>query len=92
MRKYQKAAVVVAMLGSVSFMGAGIGQASDGDEKVKLENKQTQSCEANESAYGLINIDDVNVSVGLLGFSQQDNSEKKSQECSQAFVLGGGKG
>ncbi|WP_409472038.1 hypothetical protein [Streptomyces sp. HC307] len=93
MRKYQKAAVVVAMLGSVSFLGAGVGHANGGDDKFKLTNDQKQSCEANESAYGLINIDDVNVGVGaLLGFSQQDNSEKKSQECSQALVLGGGKG
>ncbi|MGP4086561.1 hypothetical protein [Streptomyces sp. KR55] len=89
MRKYQKAAVVVAMLGSVSFLGAGIGQASDGDEKVKLENKQTQSCEANESGYGLIKIDDVNISLALLGYSGQDNSEKKSVTCSQNFLLGG---
>ncbi|MGP4086559.1 hypothetical protein [Streptomyces sp. KR55] len=93
MRKYQKAAVVVAMLGSVSFLGAGVGHANGGDDKFKLSNDQQQACSANESYQGLIGIDDVNVGVGaILGFSHQDNSEKKSLECSQAFVLGGGKG
>ncbi|WP_406330121.1 hypothetical protein [Streptomyces sp. NBC_00203] len=90
MRKYQKAAVVVAMLGSsISFLGAGVGHAADGDGKFKLDNDQTQSCAQNDSVTGLVNIDDVNVSVGaLLGFSQQDNSERESLACTQNFALG----
>src|SRR3954453_1251390 len=46
MRKYQRAAVVAAMLGSVSFLGAGVGQAHDGG--FGLDSVQGQSCSANE--------------------------------------------
>jgi hypothetical protein len=88
MRKYQKAAVVAAMLGSVSFLGAGVGHASDGDEKVKIDNQQAQSCEQNDSREGLINIDDINVNLAILGLANQDNSERESVNCSQAFTLG----
>ncbi|MFD6167510.1 hypothetical protein [Streptomyces coeruleorubidus] len=84
MRNFQKAAVVMAMLGSVSFLGAGVGHAADGD-KVKLDNDQKQGCTQNDTQTGLIQLDDVNVSVGLLGWSQQDNSEKESLACSQSF-------
>ncbi|MER5210542.1 hypothetical protein ABT063_08175 [Streptomyces sp. NPDC002838] len=89
MRKFQKAAVVVAALGSVSFLGAGVGHAADGDAKFKLDNKQNQSCESHELQKGLVNLDDVNVGVGaLLGYSEQDNSERKSVTCSQNLSLG----
>ncbi|MFG2132341.1 hypothetical protein ACGFNV_31635 [Streptomyces sp. NPDC048751] len=88
MRKYQKAAVVVTMLGSVSFLGAGLGHASDGGEKVKLDNKQHQTCEQNDSTTGLINIDDINVNLAILGLAQQDNSERESLTCAQNFSLG----
>ncbi|MEU0386315.1 hypothetical protein [Streptomyces chartreusis] len=84
MRNFQKAAVVMAMLGSVSFLGAGVGHASDGD-KIKLDNDQKQGCTQNDAQTGLVQLDDVNVSVGLLGWSQQDNSEKESLACSQSF-------
>ncbi|MFI9819163.1 hypothetical protein ACIHFC_01600 [Streptomyces sp. NPDC052013] len=88
MRKYQKAAVVMAMLGSVSFLGAGVGHAGD-DPKVELNNKQTQSCQQNDSTTGLINIDDVNLSLAILGLSQQDNSEESSVTCATSFTVGG---
>ncbi|MER5210541.1 hypothetical protein ABT063_08170 [Streptomyces sp. NPDC002838] len=88
MRKYQKAAVVVAMLGSVSFLGAGV-SAADGDAKFKLDNKQNQSCDMNDSQQGLVQLDDVNVNVGaILGFATQDASEKESLSCSQGFKIG----
>ncbi|MEW2807112.1 hypothetical protein AB0929_08340 [Streptomyces massasporeus] len=91
MRKYQKAAVVVAMLGSVSFLGAGVGHAAGGDEKFKLDNEQAQSCSQNDSTQGLVNVDDVNVNVAaILGLANQDNSERESLTCSQAFSLRGG--
>ncbi|MEW2398474.1 hypothetical protein [Streptomyces sp. NPDC046862] len=84
MRKYQKAAVVVAMLGSVSFLGAGVGHA-DGGGKFKIDNKQNQSCEQNDFTQGLVNVDDVNVNVGLLlGLGNQDNSEKEILSCVQS--------
>ncbi|NGO11683.1 hypothetical protein G5C60_29830 [Streptomyces sp. HC44] len=89
MRNIQKAAVVVAMLGSVSFLGAGVGHADGGDDKFKLDNRQNQSCVQNDSQEGLIQLDDVNVNVAaLLGFGNQDNSERESLACSQAFSLG----
>ncbi|NJP53353.1 hypothetical protein HCJ93_25630 [Streptomyces sp. SBST2-5] len=88
MRKYQKAAVVVAMLGSVSFLGAGVGHAGD-DPSFKLNNKQAQNCVQNDSVKGLINVDDVNVSAGaLLGWSAQDASESEALSCVQGFKLG----
>ncbi|MEU0171181.1 hypothetical protein [Streptomyces iakyrus] len=91
MRKYQKAALVAAMLGSVSFLGAGVGHAAGGDEKFKLENEQTQACSQNDSTQGLVNVDDVNVNVAaILGLANQDNSERESLTCSQAFSLRGG--
>ncbi|MFI1735879.1 hypothetical protein ACH40E_43180 [Streptomyces acidicola] len=83
MRKYQKAAVVVAMLGSVSFLGAGVATAHDGG-KVKIDNKQNQACSQNEFEQGLINVDDVNVNVGaVIGLANQDNSERESLHCTQ---------
>ncbi|MPY65079.1 hypothetical protein [Streptomyces spongiae] len=88
MRKYQKAAVVVAMLGSVSFLGAGVGHAHDEGGKFKVDNKQNQACEQNDSQQGLINLDDVNVNVALLGLATQDNSEREALSCTQNFSLG----
>src|SRR5919106_6039185 len=63
MRKYQKAAVAVAMLGSVGMLGAGVGHAADGDPKVKLDNKQNQKCSADERNGGLITIGDINLAL-----------------------------
>jgi len=91
MRKYQKAAVVVAMLGSVSFLGVGVGHADDGHGhgKLKLDNKQHQSCEQNDWYQGLVHVDDVNVDVAaILAAGGGDNSEKEFQHCSQAFAFG----
>ncbi|MFJ9590916.1 hypothetical protein [Streptomyces acidicola] len=87
MRKYQKAAVIVAMLSSVSFLGAGVGHAADGDHKVKFDNKQSQVCEQNESKQGLINIDDINVNLAIAGIANQDNSERESLNCTQLNAI-----
>ncbi|MFF3329457.1 hypothetical protein ACFYWX_07805 [Streptomyces sp. NPDC002888] len=87
MRKYQKAAVVAAMLGSVSFLGAGVGHA-DGNPKLDLDNKQNQACEQSEVHQGLINIDDVNLSLAILGLSNQPVDERNSVNCTQNFALG----
>ncbi|GAA1413763.1 hypothetical protein GCM10009601_00220 [Streptomyces thermospinosisporus] len=88
MRKYQKAAVVMAMLGSVSFLGAGVGHAGD-DPAFKLDNKQSQNCSQDDNVKGLINIDDVNVSAGaLLGWSANHAGEHEATSCVQGFKLG----
>ncbi|MFD7770143.1 hypothetical protein [Streptomyces sp. NPDC059787] len=92
MRKFQKAAVVVAMLGSVGFLGAGVSHAGD-QPGVKIDNKQNPTCEANEEKTGLgglVNVSDVlnhnNISVIGVGSSQSQGS---SLECNTAFGLGG---
>jgi len=86
MRKYHKAAVAAAMLGSVSFLGAGIGHAEDGDPQTKAD----QTCSANESYWGggLVNVRNVNVVVNVLGLQMNDLSKHKSVNCTQAVPAG----
>ncbi|WP_328338871.1 hypothetical protein OG873_14405 [Streptomyces violaceus] len=89
MRKYQKAAVAVAMLGSVSFLGAGVGHAAGGDSKAKADNpQQNQKCSADETNWSIINVGDVNLVVNVLGLQFVDQSERKSVKCTQAQPAG----
>ena len=88
MRKFQKAAVVVAMLGSVGFLGAGVSHAN-GDPAVELNNEQATACPQDNSAKGLIVIDDINLAVGILGLGVAENSETNSIECASSFAVGG---
>ncbi|MEU1849960.1 hypothetical protein ABZ499_11960 [Streptomyces sp. NPDC019990] len=89
MRKYQKAAVVVAMLGSVSFLGAGVGHA-DGDPKVKLDNKQSQKCSADGTYItGSEVAGELPVLTNGAGLQVVDESERTSVECAQLFTIGG---
>ncbi|GGZ73292.1 hypothetical protein [Streptomyces bluensis] len=84
MRKYQKAAVAVAMLGSVSLLGAGVGHAAGGDPKPKADTpQQNQKCSADEVNWGVINIGDINLAVNVLGIQVQDQSEHKTVKCTQ---------
>jgi hypothetical protein len=86
MRKYQKAAVVMAMLGSVSFLGAGVSQAYGGD-KLDVDSTQTNSC-ANESQSGVLNISRANVQIlDILANQPVDQGVKVS--CENGFALGG---
>lgn len=64
MRKFQKVAVVAAMLGSVSFLGAGVAQAGD-HPSVKLDNEQKNSCPVTDHTSGVLNhvLSRVNVQV-----------------------------
>ncbi|SDC07185.1 hypothetical protein [Streptomyces prasinopilosus] len=88
MRKYQKAAVVMAMLGSAGFLGAGVGHASDGPE-VELNNEQTTTCVQDNSKQGLINIDDINLAVGILGLGNAENTETNAVSCTSSLAIGG---
>ncbi|MFD5658516.1 hypothetical protein [Streptomyces hirsutus] len=89
MRKYQKAAVVMAMLGSVGFLGAGVSHAGD-DPSFELNNKQATTCAQDNSVQGLINIDDVNAGVGaLLGLGNAENKETNAVSCASSLALGG---
>ncbi|MET9521071.1 hypothetical protein [Streptomyces coeruleorubidus] len=87
MRKYQKAAVVVAMLGSVSFLGAGVGHA-DGDPKVKLDNKQSQECSADEVNITGTEAVDTFAPINGAGLQFIDQSKRTSVECTQLFTIG----
>ncbi|MGW5213318.1 MULTISPECIES: hypothetical protein [unclassified Streptomyces] len=88
MRKYQKAAVVMAMLGSVGFLGAGVSHAG-GEPEVELNNSQTTTCVQDNSVQGLINIDDINLAVGLLGVGNAENTETNAVSCASSFTVGG---
>ncbi|WP_326752819.1 hypothetical protein OIE73_13595 [Streptomyces hirsutus] len=67
MRKYQKAAVVMAMLGSVGFLGAGVSHAGD-EPNFKLDNTQSQTCTGEvNNQQALIGLQDTNVALNLLG-------------------------
>ncbi|MBR8641759.1 hypothetical protein KEF29_26560 [Streptomyces tuirus] len=91
MRKYQKAAVVMAMLGSVSFLGAGVGHAGDGDAKVKFDNKQSTACSADMplNQGGLINVGQTNVGVNVLAGNSGDQGVGGTARCDANFVVGG---
>ncbi|MFI8945215.1 hypothetical protein ACIGO6_01690 [Streptomyces sp. NPDC053750] len=91
MRKIQKAAVVAAMLGSVGFLGAGVGHAGEGPS-VKLDNEQSTSCESNESSTGfggLVNVSDVLNDNAIAVLGQASASHDTAQECNAVFGLGG---
>lgn len=91
MRKYQKAAVAVAMLGSVSFLGASVGHAADGDSKAKAKAdnpQQNQKCSADETNWSLISVGDVNMVVNIMGLQFVDKSEHKSVKCTQVIPAG----
>ncbi|MFI2645524.1 hypothetical protein [Streptomyces sp. NPDC018610] len=67
MRKFQKAAVVVAMLGSVGFVGAGAAQAHGGDGGAAFDIKQSQTCTGQvDSQQGLVNVQDLGVAANVL--------------------------
>ncbi|MDT3724555.1 hypothetical protein ROS62_06505 [Streptomyces sp. DSM 41972] len=89
MRKFQKAAVVVAMLGTVGLAGSGVSYAGEGPE-FELNNKQATTCAQDNSVQGLVSIDDVNAGVGaLLGLGNATNSEVNSIACASSLALGG---
>ena len=92
MLKFQKAAVVAAMLGSVGFLGAGVSHAGE-EPQVKLDNKQSTSCSQDEdnSNVGLnvLNnvLNDNAIAVGLIGAAEA--SADTTQQCNATFGLGG---
>ncbi|MEU0756151.1 hypothetical protein [Streptomyces albogriseolus] len=88
MRKHQKAAVVMAMLGSVGFLGAGVSHAGD-EPDFELNSKQATHCVQDNSTKGLINVDDVNLGIALLAVAKQEANDANSQACGSAFTLGG---
>lgn len=88
MRKRQKAAVVLAMLGSAGFLGAGVGHASDVPE-AEIGNSQAVICTQDNSTQGLIVIDDINLVVAILGLATAENTETNTVSCTSALTFGG---
>ncbi|MFJ3134573.1 hypothetical protein ACIPK5_01495 [Streptomyces sp. NPDC086843] len=89
MRKYQKAAVVMAMLGSVSFLGAGASFAGEGPE-FELNNKQGNACTQSNTVQGLINVADVNVPIAaLLAGNSVEDTTNVGVSCANGLALGG---
>ncbi|MFF1275692.1 hypothetical protein ACFVZC_20155 [Streptomyces marokkonensis] len=89
MRKYQKAAVVMAMLGSVGFLGAGTSFAGDGPE-FELDNKQANACSQENTIQGLVNVNDVNVPIAaLLGLNNVEDETTNAVNCANGLSLGG---
>ncbi|MGW3723874.1 hypothetical protein [Streptomyces sp. NPDC000851] len=90
MRKYQKAAVVMAMLGSVSFLGAGVGHADGGGhDGFKFDNKQHNYCSANETnMYGTYTEAAVTPPAAG-GFLFNDRSDKNWNDCDNSVIFGG---
>ncbi|MER7719022.1 hypothetical protein ABTX99_19065 [Streptomyces flaveolus] len=82
MRKYQKAAVVLAMLGSAGFLGAGVSHAGEGPS---LDSKQTQNCTGEvNNQQALIGLQDTNVALNLLGVGNPA-AGNTAVTCTQAF-------
>ncbi|MGW2635329.1 hypothetical protein [Streptomyces sp. NPDC001348] len=90
MRKYQRVAVVAAMLGSVGFLGAGISQAhGDDDATVKLDNKQSQKCSADGTYLtGSETASNTFAPINGAGLQYNDKSEHTSVTCTQLFTIG----
>ncbi|MFI2641796.1 hypothetical protein [Streptomyces sp. NPDC018610] len=90
MRKFQKAAVVVAMLGSVGFIGAGAAQAHGGDGGgLKVDSKQTQTCTGQvDSQQGLVNIQDLGVAANAILGVGNPVGKATSVSCPSAVTFG----
>jgi hypothetical protein len=89
MRKYQKAAVVMAMLGSASFLGAGVSQAADGNDGNGLytEITPTNACSTPGATYGgLISLLNGPIGLGLLGSVSQGNQATTCATEAQSIV------
>ncbi|MEU1849959.1 hypothetical protein ABZ499_11955 [Streptomyces sp. NPDC019990] len=88
MRKYQKAAVVAAMLGSVSFLGAGVSHAG-GEGGKFFDSDQIQVCSADE--VNIVGTDAGNILTATNAGGTQliDQSETTSVRCGQFFGFGG---
>ncbi|MGA5603360.1 hypothetical protein ACPCUF_20310 [Streptomyces griseoincarnatus] len=88
MRKYQKAAVVMAMLGSVSFLGAGASHAGEGPE-FELNNKQANACTQANTVQGLVNAADLNVPIALLlAGNNVEDTTNVGVSCANGLALG----
>ncbi|MFF4014426.1 hypothetical protein [Streptomyces sp. NPDC001843] len=89
MRKYQKVAVVAAMLGSVGFLGAGVSQAhGDEDGKYKFDNKQHQDCSADYNGFTGTSADPVAPVLAGTGAQYSDNSDHRNVTCTQIWSIG----
>ncbi len=63
MRKFQKAALVAAMLGGIGFVGAGTAAAHDGEKEINV--KQSSECKSHDLNIAILN--NLGVGNGILG-------------------------
>ena len=83
MRKYQKAAVVLAMLGSAGFLGAGVSHAGEGPS---IDSKQSQNCTGEvNNQQALVGLQDTNVAANLLLAVGNPAAGNTAVTCTQAF-------
>ena len=86
MRKYQKAAVVLAMLGSAGFLGTGVSYA--GGDHPSLESKQSQNCTGEvNNQQALIGLQDTNVAANVIGVGNP-SAGATSVECNSILGVG----
>ncbi|MEV6792618.1 hypothetical protein AB0M87_11560 [Streptomyces sp. NPDC051320] len=84
MRKFQKAAVVVAMLSSVAFLGAGTASANDGGPSMDVQ--QSTACKSHD-----LNLDvlgEVGLLNGVLGNALNGEGNPGAQATSQGSTMG----
>ncbi|WP_326752820.1 hypothetical protein OIE73_13605 [Streptomyces hirsutus] len=87
MRKYQKAAVVMAMLGSVGFLGAGVSHAGDGP-KAKIDSTQNQICTGEvNNQQALVGLQDTNVAANLLLAVGNPSAGNAAVSCPSTLVF-----
>ncbi|MEV5544575.1 hypothetical protein AB0L35_00325 [Streptomyces sp. NPDC052309] len=87
MRKYQRAAVVLAMLGSAGFLGAGVSHAGDGPD-FKLDSEQSQVCTGkNNTQQALVGLQEVNVALNLVGVGNPE-AGGTAVSCPSTLALG----
>jgi hypothetical protein len=85
MRKYQRAAAVVAMLGGVGFVGTGVGQAAD-NPQVEIKNNQSNQC-GQENLSGILNLSRVQANVIAIPLVSPQNFSHTTT-CTNGFAVG----
>lgn len=85
MRKLHKAAVVVALLGSVGFIGAGTATAGGAKDGPKIDVQQHQSCKTHDLNLNL-NLDLLDLLDGAVFGEADDNFDatQGGNRCSQS--------
>ncbi len=84
MRKIQKVATVVAMLGSIGFIGAGTASAHDGDPRINVN--QSTSCKSHDLNLDILG--EVGILNGLAGNALNGEGNPGGQATSLGSSMG----